>query len=159
MLLSSSECSVLINTTIETRKRHAPLSPDLGTPPFSMCTCTHGTNIGMWVRLMISFGADEHRVLVRGKWRKQKSQTFPCKKSTKVKTTTNGNSRIPPPNNLKHRRSGGVLFKETTPKRRRLQPTQRANKEDSQKITKMVYKLLQASKSYGLTTMNNEGIK
>ena len=36
---------------------------------------------------------------------------------------------------------------------------QRANKEDSQKLTRTVSKLLQASKSYGLTRINDEGVK
>ena len=76
VLLSSSECSVLMNTIIETRENHARLTRLLGTPPFSMCTGTCCAKLGMWLRLLMFFGADKHQVSICGQWCTRKRQIF-----------------------------------------------------------------------------------
>ena len=79
VLLSSSECSVLMNTIIETRENHARLTRLLGTPPFSMCTGTCCAKPGMWLRLSMMLGADKHQVSICDQWRTRKRQTFHVK--------------------------------------------------------------------------------
>ena len=76
VLRSSSECSVLMNTIIETRESHARLTRLLGPPPFSRRTGTCCAKLGMWLRLLMFFGADKHQVSICGQWCTRKRQIF-----------------------------------------------------------------------------------